>query len=54
MTQEELIQFLKDNLKIEIIADNKYCDSGYEITVKILLGNDFISESSDYITCIYK
>lgn len=49
MTQEELIQFLKNNLKIEIIADNKFYDNGYDITVKILLGNDCISECSDYI-----
>ena len=49
MTQEELVQFLKDNLKIEIITDNKYCDNGYEITVKLLLGDDCISECYDYI-----
>ena len=49
MTQEELVQFLKDNLKIGIIADNKYCDNGYEITVKLFLGDDCISECTDYI-----
>lgn len=49
MTQEELVQFLKDNLKIGIIADNRYCDNGYEITVKLLLGDDCISECYDYI-----
>jgi hypothetical protein len=50
MTQEELVQFLKDNLKIEIVADNKYCDNGYDIIVRVLLGDDCISECSDYIT----
>ena len=49
MTQEELVQFLKDNLKIEIIADNKFYDNGYDIIVKLLLGDDCISECSDYI-----
>ena len=51
MTQEELVQFLKDNLKIEINTD-KYCDKGYDIydiVVKVLLGDDCISECSDYI-----
>ena len=50
MTQEELVQFLKDNLKIGIDADNRYCDNGYEITVKLFLGDDCISECYDYIT----
>jgi len=48
MTKEELVQFLKDNLKIKIVAD-KYCDNGYDIIVKVLLGDDCISECSDYI-----
>lgn len=46
MTKEELIQFLKDNLTIEVESD---ADEGYvETTVTLYLGDEMITSSSDY------
>lgn len=43
MTQEELIKFLKENLKLSISC-------GYSsVNVKLYLGNNLISSSSDYL-----
>lgn len=42
---EELIQFLKDNLRIEVLLEE---DEGYlETTVNLYLGDDMITSSSD-------
>ena len=50
MTKEELIDFLKENLKICISCDNRYCSAGQsEITVSLTLGEEVISEHYDYI-----
>lgn len=52
MSKEELIDFLKENLKICISCDNSYCSNGSsEITVSLTLGEELISEFSDYV-CI--
>lgn len=46
MTKEELIQFLKDNLRIEVESD---ADEGYvETTVYLYLGDEKITCSSDF------
>lgn len=47
MTQEELIEFLKENLKINIWTD-KCCDSP-EVYVNISLCGEEISESCTFI-----
>ena len=45
MTKEELIQFLKDNLRIEVYSD---VDDGYVQTIAALyLGDEMITSSSD-------
>lgn len=45
MTKEELIQFLKDNLRIEVLSKH---DEGYlETTVNLYLGDEMITSSSD-------
>lgn len=50
MSKEELIDFLKENLKICISCDNSCCCSGSsEITVSLTLGEELISEFSDYV-----
>lgn len=46
MTQEELIKFLKDNLRIEITSDDTWETT--ELGVCIYLGDEIIS--SDYVT----
>ena len=43
MNKEELVEFLKEQLKVELIDDGKY------LTVKILLGDETISESTEDI-----
>lgn len=48
MTKEELIDFLKSNLKIEIWCDYDGCDSP-QVNVSINLGDVEISQSSDYL-----
>lgn len=50
MSKEELIDFLKENLKICISCDNRYCSSGSsKIEVSLTLGEEIISEFSDYV-----
>ena len=45
MTKEELIQFLKDNLRIEVYSD---ADDGYvQTTAALYLGDEMITSSSD-------
>lgn len=48
MDKEELIQFLKENLKIEIWCDYDGCYSP-QVNVSISLGTYLISESRDYL-----
>ena len=44
MSKEELIDFLKENLKICIS-----CDRRSEVKVSLTLGEEVISEYSDYV-----
>lgn len=46
MTQEELIKFLKDNLKIEFTSEENWETT--EIGVLLYLGDEIIS--SDYVS----
>ena len=46
MTQEELIKFLKENLKIQT------CVGAYNIEVSLYLGNEKISSSIDELDFI--
>ena len=46
MTQEELIKFLKENLKIKVTTES-YCN-GSEVGVLLYLGEELIS--SDYFS----
>ena len=48
MAQEELIKFLKENLKIETHA------GAYHIEVSLYLGNEKISSSVDFLDFIRK
>ena len=48
MNKEELIQFLKKNLKVEIWCDYDGCDSR-QVNVSLYLGDEKISTSSDYL-----
>ena len=50
MSKEELIEFLRENLKACIECDNTYCSDGSsEIKVSLILGEEVISECYDYI-----
>lgn len=48
MNKEELIQFLKENLKVEIWCDCDGCGSP-QVNVSLNLGDEEISKSSDYL-----
>lgn len=49
MSKEELIQFLKENLTIEICADNECSDTATEVNVAINLGDKTITTSCTYV-----
>ena len=49
MTQEELIQFLKENLTITIWANNECSDMYTEVNVAINLGDETITTSCTYV-----
>ena len=46
MTQEELVKFLKDNLRIKLTSDD--CWETKELGVYLYLGNEIIS--SEYVS----
>lgn len=48
MTQEELIQFLKNNLKIKTSVENTWNES--EIGIYLYLGDELISSSFECIS----
>ena len=48
MNKQELIQFLKDNLKINIWCDYDGCDTP-QVNVNLYLGDEEISTASDYL-----
>ena len=45
MNKEELIQFLKENLKVEVWCEYDACDS-HIVSVTLYLGDEEISTSS--------
>ena len=48
MTKEELIQFLKDNLRVDVnVIRPWYDDSGPYVRVTLYLGNEEISSAED-------
>ena len=50
MNEQELIQFLKENLKVEIWFDYEGCDSGHaQVNVSLILCKEEICSSSDYL-----
>lgn len=46
MTKEEIKQFIKENLSIKIEVDNGCYGSRNDLTVKLMLDDECISESS--------
>lgn len=52
MNKEDLIQFLRDNLKIEVDSETRYQYDGYSydtVKIKLLISEEEISECSFYI-----
>ena len=47
MNKEELIQFLKENLKIAI--SNSHYEEGITVAVSLWIGEEKISQMEDYI-----
>lgn len=51
MTKEELIEFLKENLKVEVSThQTRFCSQGCDVNVKLFLGDEVISEGYDSVT----
>ena len=48
MTKEELIQFLKENLKV-YVSDTRGSDEPPCVTVSLYLGDECISSDNEYI-----
>ena len=48
MNQEDLIKFLKENLKVSVWCDYDGCDSP-QVNVSIILCGEEIHSSSDYL-----
>lgn len=49
MTKEDLIQFLKENLKVKVNRVCPFIDSGEYLRVELYLGNDRIDWDDVYI-----
>lgn len=49
MTKEELIQFLKENLKVKVNHVCPFMGSGDYLRVELYLGNERIDWDEDYI-----
>jgi hypothetical protein len=49
MTKEELIQFLKENLKVKVECVRPFFDSGEYLRVELYLGNERIDWDENYI-----
>ena len=47
MEREELIQFLKDNLKIELSVEDDW--ESKEVCVRLYLGDEIISDDFTYV-----
>ena len=48
MNEQDLINFLKENLKVNVWCDYDGCDSP-QVNVGIYIGDETINESSDYL-----
>ena len=48
MNKQELMQFLKDKLKVTVWCDYDGCDTP-QVNVSLYLGDEEISRSSDYL-----
>jgi hypothetical protein len=48
MTKEELIQFLKENLKVEVKHVRPHYDSRAYLKVELYLGDECISSDYEY------
>lgn len=44
MNKEELLQFLKDNLRLDISQETEIYSQAQTVTIKLVLGDDVISE----------
>lgn len=49
MTKEELIQFLRENLKVKVNRITPFIDSGEYLRVELYLGNERIDWDETYI-----
>ena len=49
MTKEELIQFLKENLKVYICEKRDLYDESRRLTVELYLGDECISSDFEYL-----
>lgn len=53
MTKEELIEFISSNLTVDVSTNTTvgyYNDQSTTVTVRLLLDDEVISESVDYIS----
>lgn len=48
MNEQELVKFLKENLKVNVWCDYDGCDSP-QVNVNITIGDEKIDESSGYL-----
>lgn len=49
MTKEELLEFLKEHLKVNVDVRSIPYDDGYKVSVKVLLDDEEITDSWDYL-----
>ncbi len=49
MTKEELIQFLKENLKVTVADTSGSYEEPHCLTVSLFLGDECISEDYEYV-----
>lgn len=52
MNKQELIEFLKENLSVNVWCDYDGCDSP-QVNVGIYIGEEVINESSDYLLAVH-
>lgn len=52
MNKQELIEFLKENLVVNVWCDYDGCGSP-QVNVGIYLGEEVIDESSDYLLAVH-
>ena len=49
MTKEELIQFLKENLRVTVADVRELYDDHHHLTVSLYIGDECISSDFDYL-----